>query len=197
MAEFTIPPALMLRDRNILLRSTAVTPEIKGFTRAPVLRRGGRTDRGLAPGVDRGSCKYIGPFPSLLDEWGGLEGAFRSTVPRSEGLGSYVLCGSREANEGKLFELSALIACSEQPPYETNRKQPLSVGGSEASTTALVLLLAKRLLCFSRACLREGEKSFFSLGPKASVKAKDLIQQKSRILSAADMRLRLGDHIMP
>lgn len=53
LAEFTIPPALMLRDRNILLRSTAVTPEIKGSTRAPVLRRGGRTDRGLAPGVDR------------------------------------------------------------------------------------------------------------------------------------------------
>ena len=30
----------MLRDRNILLPSTAVTPEIKGSTRAPVLRRG-------------------------------------------------------------------------------------------------------------------------------------------------------------
>jgi hypothetical protein len=73
LAEFTVPPALMLRDRNILLRSTeqsnsialaqrrvcakgvacSVTPEIKGSTRAPVLRRGGRTDRGLAPGVDR------------------------------------------------------------------------------------------------------------------------------------------------
>lgn len=51
LAEFTVPPAL--RDRNILLRSTAVTPERKGSTRAPVLRRGGRTDRGLAPGVDR------------------------------------------------------------------------------------------------------------------------------------------------
>ena len=51
--------------------------------------------------------------------------------------------------------------------------------------------------CFSRACLRKGLKSF-SLGPKASVKAKDLIQQKSRMLSAADMlRLQLGDHIMP
>lgn len=52
-SEFIVPPALMLRDRNILLPSTAVTPEIKGSTRAPVLRRGGRTDRGLAPGVDR------------------------------------------------------------------------------------------------------------------------------------------------
>ena len=69
--------------------------KIKGFTRALVLRRGGRTDRGLAPapGVDRVKSagimqiQYIGPFPSLLDEWGGLEGAFRSTVPRSEGLG--------------------------------------------------------------------------------------------------------------
>jgi hypothetical protein len=52
-SEFTLHPALMLRDRKILLPSTAVTPEIKGSTRAPVLRRGGRTDRGLAPGVDR------------------------------------------------------------------------------------------------------------------------------------------------
>jgi hypothetical protein len=39
--------------RNILLRSTALTPERKGSTRAPVLRRGGRTARGVAPGVDR------------------------------------------------------------------------------------------------------------------------------------------------
>lgn len=53
MAEFTVPPAPMLRGRNILLRSTALTPEIKGSTRAPVLRRGGRTAMGLAPGVDR------------------------------------------------------------------------------------------------------------------------------------------------
>ena len=53
LAEFTVPPALMLRDRKILLRSTAVTPERKGSTRAPVLRRGGRTARGVAPGVDR------------------------------------------------------------------------------------------------------------------------------------------------
>ena len=53
LAEFTVPPALMLRDRNLFLRPTAVTPEIKGSTRAPVLRRGGRTDRRLAPGVDR------------------------------------------------------------------------------------------------------------------------------------------------
>ena len=53
LAEFTVPPAPMLGGRNLLLRSTAVTPEIKGSTRAPVLRRGGRTARGLAPGVDR------------------------------------------------------------------------------------------------------------------------------------------------
>ncbi|XP_022889136.1 uncharacterized protein LOC111404577 [Olea europaea var. sylvestris] len=52
-AVFTVPPAPMLGGRNILLRSTAVTPEIKGSTRAPVLRRGGRTARGVAPGVDR------------------------------------------------------------------------------------------------------------------------------------------------
>lgn len=91
MAEFTVLPALMLRDRNILLRSTAVTPERKGSTRALVLRRDGRTDRRLAPGVDRvksaGVMKIHRPLPSLLDEWGGLEGAFRFTVPRSEGLG--------------------------------------------------------------------------------------------------------------
>ena len=49
-SEFTVPPALMLRDRNILLPSTAVTPEIKGSTRAPVLRRGGRTDKGIGSG---------------------------------------------------------------------------------------------------------------------------------------------------
>ncbi len=69
---------LMLRDRNILLCSTAVTPEIKGSTRAPVLRRGGRTDRGLAPGVDRvksaGVTQIHRPLP-FPDEWGGLEGA--------------------------------------------------------------------------------------------------------------------------
>ena len=45
--EFTVPLALMLRDRNILLPSTTVTLEIKGSTRAPVLRRGGRTDKGI------------------------------------------------------------------------------------------------------------------------------------------------------
>ena len=75
-SDFTVPPALMLRDRNILLPSTAVTPEIKGSTRAPVLRRGGRTDRGLAPGVDRvksaGVMQIHRPLP-FPDEWGGLE----------------------------------------------------------------------------------------------------------------------------
>ena len=66
LAEFPVPPAPMLRGSNLLLRSTS--PEIQGSTRAPVLRRGGRTARGLARGVSRsnlqGSCKYIGPFPS-------------------------------------------------------------------------------------------------------------------------------------
>lgn len=80
----------MLRERNILLRSTTVTPKRKGSTRALVLRRDGRTDRRLAPGVYRvksaGVMKIHRPFPSLLNEWGGLEGVFRSTVPRSEGL---------------------------------------------------------------------------------------------------------------
>lgn len=55
-------------DRNIfLLRSTAVTPEIIGSTRALVLRRDGRTDRRLAPGVDRvkfsGVMKIHRPLP--------------------------------------------------------------------------------------------------------------------------------------
>jgi hypothetical protein len=53
LAEFTVPPAPMLGGHKILLRFTAVTPEIKGSTRAPVLRRGGRTARGVVPGVDR------------------------------------------------------------------------------------------------------------------------------------------------
>jgi len=38
---------------DIFLHFTAVTPEIKGSTRAPVLRRGGRTARVVASGVDR------------------------------------------------------------------------------------------------------------------------------------------------
>lgn len=61
-----------------------------------------------------------------------------------------------------------------------------------------VLLLAKLLLCLllSRLLARRLRKSF-SLGPKASVKAKDLIQLKSRISAALNMRLRLGDHIVP
>ncbi len=53
-----------------------------------------------------------------------------------------------------------------------------------------------RLLYFSRS----GEATVYTTAPLprlASGKAKDLIQQKSRLLSAADMRLRLGDHIMP
>lgn len=36
-------------------------PEIQGDTRAPVLRRGGRTTRGLALGV--GSVKSVGENP--------------------------------------------------------------------------------------------------------------------------------------
>ena len=61
----------------------------------------------------------------------------------------------------------------------------------------LVLLLAKLLLCLLLSRLLAQRLKVLSLGPKASVKAKDLIQQKSRMLSAADMRLQLGDHIMP
>lgn len=49
----TSGPYVRLGGRNILLRSTALTPERKGSTRAPVLRRGGKTARGVAPGVDR------------------------------------------------------------------------------------------------------------------------------------------------
>lgn len=51
-------------------------------------------------------------------------------------------------------------------------------GEETAYTTAPLPRLAsgKASTCFSRACLREGLKSF-SLGPKASVKAKDLIQR--------------------
>ena len=71
LAEFTVPPPLRLRDRNILLRSTAVTPERKGSTRAPVLRRGGRTNRGLAPSVDRvksaGVMQIHGPLPFWMN----------------------------------------------------------------------------------------------------------------------------------
>ncbi|KAH7511376.1 hypothetical protein FEM48_ZijujUnG0019500 [Ziziphus jujuba var. spinosa] len=110
---------------------------------------------------------------------------------------------------------AALIAYSEQPPYETNRKQPLVLMllrfGTLATMIESHLLVAKpftfllnqsrsRLLyfslsgeetaytiapfprlasenaytCFSHACLCEGLKSF-SLCPKASIKAKDLI----------------------
>ena len=61
----------------------------------------------------------------------------------------------------------------------------------------LVLLLAKLLLCLLLSRLLAQRLKVLSLAPKASVKAKDLIQQKSRMLSAADMRLQLGDHIMP
>ncbi|GMN20082.1 hypothetical protein TIFTF001_049994 [Ficus carica] len=177
---------------------------------------------------------------------------------------SYVLCGSREANEGKLFELSPpaayvvsahnaslhllasfqlrMLGLLRQVDFlgsASSRKRSfydesllsfstLSGGESSKSLRVSLRLLSASLIgrdccilvgrgkrsfydssassscfwqsfyfaCFSRACLREGLKSF-SLGPKASVKAKDLIQQKSRILSAADMRLRLGDHITP
>ncbi|KAG6384682.1 hypothetical protein SASPL_155539 (mitochondrion) [Salvia splendens] len=60
--------------------------ERKGSTRAPVLRRGGRTARGVAPGVDRVKSAEAGSMGPLTS--------------------SYVLCGSREANEGKLEELT-------------------------------------------------------------------------------------------
>ena len=53
LADLSVYTMLWLCGRNILIPSTAVTPEIQGSTRAPVLRRGGRTARGLAPGVGR------------------------------------------------------------------------------------------------------------------------------------------------
>lgn len=53
LVEFTVPSAPMLGGRNLLLRSTAVTPKRKDSTRAPDLWRGGRTARRLAPGVDK------------------------------------------------------------------------------------------------------------------------------------------------
>ena len=60
----------------------------KRFHTSSVPRRGGRTARGVAPGVDRvksaGVMQIHRPLPL---SFGGLEGAFRSTVPRSEGLG--------------------------------------------------------------------------------------------------------------
>ena len=75
--------------------------------------------------------------------------------------------------------------------------------GSTAYTTALLPRLASGkastlLASLALACAKAGLyiKSF-SLGPKASVKAKDLIQLKSRISAALNMRLRLGDHIVP
>ena len=53
LADLSVYTMLWLCGRNILIPSTAVTPEIQGSTRAPVLRRGGRTARGLVPGVGR------------------------------------------------------------------------------------------------------------------------------------------------
>ncbi|KAB5514435.1 hypothetical protein DKX38_028341 [Salix brachista] len=97
--------------------------EVKKKGRALRVSYFGRVYRTSGPYVTR-FC-YVPPLlrqkekaPSLLDEWGGLEGAFRFTVPRSEGLAgsmgpltsSYVLCGSREANEGKLLELTLRVS---------------------------------------------------------------------------------------
>ena len=61
-----------------------------------------------------------------------------------------------------------------------------------ASGKAFTLLTSLALAC-AKALFKS-----FSLGPKKlPKKGKDLIQEKSRILSAADMRPELGDHIMP
>lgn len=67
-------------------------------------------------------------------------------------------------------------------------------GEATAYTTALLPRLAsgKASTLLARRLIKS-----FSLGPKASVKAKDLIQLKSRISAALNMRLRLGDHIVP
>lgn len=69
LAEFTVPPAPMLRGHNLFLCFTALTPERKGSTRAPVLRRGGRTARGLAPGVDRVKSAEVMQIHRPLPFW--------------------------------------------------------------------------------------------------------------------------------
>ncbi|VVA36110.1 Hypothetical predicted protein [Prunus dulcis] len=107
---------------------------------------------------------------------------------------SYVLCGSREANEGKLEELTGELMLT-LSLFDWSRLLYFSRSGG--LLRFLVLLLAKLLLCLLLSRLLAQRLKVLSLGPKASVKAKDLIQQKSRMLSAADMRLQLGDHIMP
>lgn len=93
LAEFTVPPAPPLCYATVifcyvppLLRQKSKVPHelpFCGVVAGPL----GDWLRVWIGSNQQGSCKYIGPFPSLLDEWGGLEGAFRSTVPRSEGLG--------------------------------------------------------------------------------------------------------------
>ena len=88
LANLSVGPYVMLYARNVFIASTAVTLEIQGSTQAPVLRRGGKTTSGLAPGVGRvkstGSCKIHKPLPFCPVV---LEGAFHSMVPQSKGLG--------------------------------------------------------------------------------------------------------------
>ena len=86
LAEFTVPPALLLRDRKILLRFTAVTPERKGSTRAPVLRRGGRTDRGLAPSVDRVKSAGVMQIHRPLLFW--MNGVIKKALSDLRSLGA-------------------------------------------------------------------------------------------------------------
>ena len=74
-------------------------------------------------------------------------------------------------------------------------------GEATASTTAPLPRLAFwqsfYFACFSRACLREVRVLFARSKSFRQSKRSDPTETPHRILSAADMQLRLGDHIMP
>ncbi|KAI5678187.1 hypothetical protein M9H77_09137 [Catharanthus roseus] len=68
------------QDPFLSFKVRAFSSKNQRFTRAPVLQRGGRSARGVIPGVEMvksvGFMQIHRPFPFRLNEWGGLEGAF-------------------------------------------------------------------------------------------------------------------------